>query len=72
MATKQEQELLRQLNGAYGQKRMSEIVELRSQLVKDIVKAKLPSQDVLMVLTVLSREIEASFISKLHPKQEKK
>ena len=69
--SKQEQELLKQLDGAYGQKRLNEIVKLRGQLVKDIVKAQLPSQDVLMVLTVLSREIENSFMSKLYPKQEK-
>lgn len=70
--TKQELELLRQLDGAYGQKRLSDMGELQNKLVKEIVKAHLPSQDVLMVLTVLSRQVETAFMDKLHPKQEKK
>lgn len=68
--TKQEQELLRQLDGAYGQKRLSEMGKLQKRLAKEIVKARLPSQDVLMVLTVLTRQIEGAFISSLYPKKE--
>ncbi|MBA7609784.1 hypothetical protein ES703_16978 [subsurface metagenome] len=68
--TQQERELLVQLDGAYSQKRLSEMGKLQNSLVKEIVKAKLPSQDVLMVLVVLSRQIEVAFIGKLHPKQE--
>jgi len=67
--SKQEQALLKQLDGAYGQKRLSEMGKLQDKLVKEIVKAQLPSQDVLMVLTVLSRQIEVAFIGKLQPKQ---
>lgn len=70
--TKQEQELLKQLDGAYGQKRLSEMGKLQNKLVKDIAKAQLPRQDVLMVLTVLSRQIEAAFISNLYPKPKEK
>jgi len=76
--TKQEKELLRQLDGAYNLKRLDEMGRLQNKLVKEIAKAQLPRQDVLMVLTILSRQVETAFISRLYskpspePKEEKK
>ena len=69
--TKQEQELLKQLDGVYNLKRLDEMGKLQNKLVKIIAKARLPRQDVLMVLMVLSRQLESAFIGMLYPKKEK-
>jgi len=63
--TKEEEQLLQQLSGAYSQKRTSEIIKLQSKLVDAIVEAKMPTQDVLMALTIIRRQLEDTYIGKL-------
>ncbi len=70
--TKEEQALLEQLDGTYTAKRLSEMIKLQNKLATELIKAKLPSQDALMVLTVLARQVEARFIGRLQPQQEEK
>lgn len=72
--TNQEKELLRQLDGAYNLKRREEMARLQNKLVKEITKAQLPSQDILGVLAIISRQVESILISKFlpKPKEEKK
>lgn len=68
--TKQEQALLNQLDGAYTAKRRDEMIKLQNKLVKVITKERLPSQDILMVLIVLQRNIETVYMGRLAPKKE--
>ena len=70
--TKEEQQLLQQLSGAYSQKRTGEIVKLQSKLVEAIVEAKMPTQDVLMALTVIRKQLEDNYIGRLQLKPEQK
>ena len=70
--TKQEQNLLNQLDGAYTAKRRDEMIKLQNKLVKEITKVRLPSQDVLMVLTILVRQIETAYMGRLAPKKPEK
>ena len=72
--TNQEKELLKQLDSAYNLKRQDEMGRLQNKLVAEITKAHLPYQDVLMVLTVITRQAEGMFISTLQskPKQGEK
>ncbi len=70
--TKQEQALLEQLDGAYTAKRRAEMITLQNKLVKEIAKCRLPSQDVLMVLIILSRQIETAYMGRLAPKKPEK
>lgn len=69
--TKQEKELLKQLDNVYNQKRKDDMGRLQNRLIPVIAKAQLPPQDVAMVLTVLKMQVEGVFISNLYPKQEK-
>ena len=69
--TKQEKELLKQLDSTYNQKRLDEMARLNNKLAAIITKAHLPSQDVAMVLTSLQRQVEGIFLNSLYPKQEK-
>lgn len=68
--TKQEQALLNQLDGAFTAKRREEMIKLQNKLVKEITKARLPSQDILMVLVVIQRQIETVYMGRLAPKKE--
>lgn len=68
--TKQEYALLEQLDGAYTAKRRDEMIKLQNKLVKEIAKARLPSQDIHMVLTVLLRQIETVYMGRLAPKKD--
>lgn len=70
--SKQEMELLRQLDSAYNLKRKDEMVRLQNKLVREIAKAHLPTQDVFMVLTVISKQLSDIFISGLYPKPQVK
>lgn len=69
--TEQEKSLLQQFNSAYNLKRLDDMGKLQNQLVETLTEANLPIQDVLMVLTVLRKQLEEAFISKLKPVQEK-
>ncbi|GAG94081.1 unnamed protein product [marine sediment metagenome] len=69
--TKQVKELLKQLDGAYRLDRLDKMGRLQNKLVKEITKSRIMPQDVLMVLTVITRQVEGIFISNLQPKQEK-
>lgn len=70
--TKLEQALLKQLDSAYNQVRFEAILKMQNRLAKEIIKSRMPSQDALMVLTLLSKQIEESFIKRVQPKQESK
>ncbi|KKL62823.1 hypothetical protein LCGC14_2181350 [marine sediment metagenome] len=70
--TKQEQNLLNQLDGAYTAKRRDEMIKLQNKLTKEITNARLPSQDILMVLVVLQRSIETVYMGRLAPKKPEK
>lgn len=69
--TKQEKELLEQLDGVYNRKRLDEMGRLQNKIVADIAKAHLPTQDVAMILAILKSQVENLFASNLYPKQEK-
>jgi len=67
--TKQERELLRRLDGAYRLQRLDKMGRLQNKLVKGIAKSQMMPQDVLMVLTVIARQVENMFISGLQSKR---
>ena len=69
--TTEEQQLLNQLSGAFNQKRNSEIFKLQSKLVEIIIEAKMPTQDVLIALTIIRKQLEDNYINKLQLKLEK-
>lgn len=54
---------------ARDKKRMENMGKLQNELVGTIDKAKLPLQDLHMVLTVLVRQTESIFISRLRPRK---
>lgn len=69
---KQEKELLRRLEGSYRLQRLDKMGRLQNKLVEDIARSQMMPQDVLMVLAVIARQVEDTFIRGLQPKQEKK
>ena len=70
--TKREKELLRRLDSAYRLQRLDKMGRLQNKLVEEIAKSQMMPQDVLMVLTVIARQVEDTFIRGLQSKQEKK
>lgn len=57
---------------ARDKKRMENMGRLQNEMVKVIDGAKLPLQDLHMVLTVLKRQVEGIFISRLRTRGKEK
>jgi hypothetical protein len=69
MMAKQKQKSLDQLENAYRLQHLDAMGMLQNKLVEDIAQAQMVPQDVLMVLTVVIRQVEDRFIGNLYSKE---